>query len=100
MVSDEIGRQLHDRETRNEVLTPVERSQLKTWYAAQDEQESELFQPSEPSTDNAHLQAQIDTALAQLTVSIQRIQQITSDNEALRSEITLLRHQLTSAQSA
>lgn len=90
---------LHDRATKGEILTPAERSQLDNWYAAQDAAESELLQPVN-ATENSRLRAQIDIALAQLTATTQRIQQVTADNAILRNEIVLLRQQLASTQSA
>jgi hypothetical protein len=34
MLSDELGMQLHDRETRVELLTEQERTQLEAWYSS------------------------------------------------------------------
>ena len=41
MVSDELGKQLHDRATRGEALSPEEQAQLKDWYATQDRAEAD-----------------------------------------------------------
>jgi predicted nucleotidyltransferase len=38
-MSDEAGRELHDRSTRGEYLTQEERDALEAWYAEQDEAE-------------------------------------------------------------
>ena len=100
MTLNEAGMQLHDRATRGEPLTPEERSQLEDWYALQDAQESQLLQRHGKLSDPSQLRAQIDTALAHITSTTQRIQQVTAENETIRNEIATLRQQLSSAQSA
>ena len=92
--------QLHDRATRGEVLTAEERSQLEDWYIVQDAHESESLQQSSTLPDVSQLRAQIDAALASLTLTAQRIQQATAENETLRDEVAALRQQLNSAKSA
>ena len=48
-MSDHTLRQLHDKATRGEQLTPEERSRLEEWYTENDEQErSDLSASSEP----------------------------------------------------
>lgn len=100
MTPDEIGMQLHDRSTRGEILTSAEQDQLEEWYALQDAQESYLLQEEEPLSDLSQLRMQVDTALAQLTAISQRIQTVTSENDALRKEIAVLQQQLMAVQSA
>ena len=100
MTSNGAGMQLHDRATRGECLTPEERSRLEDWYASQDAQESQLLQRHGKLSDLSQLRAQIDTALAHITSTTQRIQQVTAENETIRNEIATLRRQLSSAQSA
>jgi len=41
MVSDEIGKQLHNRATRGEVLSAEEQAHLEEWYATQDRAEAD-----------------------------------------------------------
>lgn len=100
ITSDKVGMQLHDRATRGEVLTAEERSQLENWYIVQDAQESESLQQSATLPDVFQLRVQIDAALANLTLTAQRIQQATAENETIRDEIAVLRQQLSSAKSA
>lgn len=95
MITDKIAKQLHDRATRGESLTPEERTQLENWYMLQDQNESEQLGLSKPDTPNANLQTQIKNALSQLDGITKRIREVTSENEVLRREITSLRRQLT-----
>jgi hypothetical protein len=44
MLSDELGMQLHDRETTGEPLTAQEKAQLEAWYAQKDAVESAMLQ--------------------------------------------------------
>ena len=43
MVSDELGKQLHDRATRGEKLNPSESAELTAWYNEQDTTEYEIL---------------------------------------------------------
>jgi len=93
MVSDELGKQLHDRATRGQDLSPEEQEQLAAWYAAQDRAEmAELGLPASETT--ASLQAQINAVLAQLASTTRQIQELTEENKALRREIAVVRQQL------
>ena len=100
MTPDEIGMHLHDRSTRGESLTSAEQDQLEEWYTLQDAQESYLLQAEEPVSDLSQLRMQVDAALAHLTAISQRIQTVTSENDALRKEISVLQQQLMAVQSA
>ena len=94
MISDEIGKQLHDRLSRGETLSAAEQAQLTAWYATQDAAEADLLYQPAIETDLEPLQRQIDIASAQLTAVTERIQQVTAENSILRQEITRLRQQL------
>jgi peptidoglycan hydrolase CwlO-like protein len=95
VIPDNIAKQLHDKSTRGETLSAEEQFQLEKWYASQDDAESHTLSLSTVSENNvATIQAQVDAALAQLTTVTTRIQEIASENETLRQEIHVLRHQL------
>lgn len=94
MISENMAKQLHDRATRGESLTREEQTELENWYALQDQIESERLGLSKPDTPNANLQTQIKNALSQLDGITKRIQEVTSENDALRREIVALRRQL------
>lgn len=94
MVSDEIGKQLHNRATRGEVLSAEEQAQLEEWYATQDRAETDELGLTGAAKAVTALQAQIDSALVQIATIAKRIQEITEENEALRREIAALRRQL------
>ena len=87
-------RQLHDRATRGETLSPEERSQLEEWYAAQDRAEADDLGLTASAETIAALQAQIASALEQLVAVAQQMQKTNEENQALRREIAALRRQL------
>ncbi len=101
MVSDEIGMQLHNRDTLNEPLTIQEKAQLTEWYAAKDAAEAAMFTATQAPLPNlAALETQVDRAIAELALSAQRLQQITVENKFLREEIIGLKQQLATPRSA
>jgi len=87
--------ELHDRATRGQPLTATEKALLAVWYAQQDEIENKLINSTETPQTIEVLQAQITTALSQVAVMTQRIQDLMRQNEELRREIANLKHQLT-----
>jgi hypothetical protein len=93
MVSDELGMQLHDRDTLGEPLTTQEQAQLAEWYAAKDAAEAAMFAASQPAPlpNLVALETQVDQAIADVALSAQRLQQITVENKFLRGEITGLK---------
>jgi hypothetical protein len=100
MLSDELGMQLHDRETIGEPLTAQEKSQLEAWYAQKDATEKSMLEAAQTPLPNlVMLQDRVDTAISQLTVGIQQLQQITQENKSLREEIAEIKQQLTVPQS-
>ncbi len=88
MLSNELGMQLHDRETTGETLTTQEKAQLEDWYAQKDMTEAATLKAAQmPLPNLVFMQDRTDTAISQLSVSVQRLQQITSKNKLLREEI-------------
>jgi chromosome segregation ATPase len=83
------GRQLHDRATRGEKLSPEEQSRLDDWYTEQDRAEAKLLF-SVTRYDLSQLEVQVDSTLKQIAEATQRIQALTSENETLRLELTEL----------
>jgi hypothetical protein len=79
MISDELGRQLHDRSTRGESLSIEEEQQLNSWYDQQDEIESRLILSRvTPGRDLSELQTQIEASLSELESVLHRIQKADS----------------------
>ena len=94
MNNDKLLRQLHDKATRGEELSSTERQQLDSWYARQDENEhAELVSKSDGET-TAKLQAEVDSAVGQLSAVTQQIQALTTANESVRREISELQQRL------
>lgn len=94
MISDDLGKILHDKSTRGEVLSNEEQIQLERWYAYQDNLESNILVAAPVEKSIAKLQSQIGEGLTQLISTTKRIQEIASENEILRQEINSLRRQL------
>ena len=95
MPSDEPGKQLHDKATRGIALSPEEQTRLQEWYTSQDQLELEELKAGLENTRATVLQSQIDYLLRQLVIVTNRIQEIVSENEALRRENAQLRRKLT-----
>jgi hypothetical protein len=101
MISNELALQLHDRDTLGQILTQQEQDQLAQWYAEQDAAETALLEASStPLPDLATLQIQVDQASSQVSLSVQRLQQMMNENNLLREEIAGLKQQLTTPRSA
>lgn len=94
MISDMLGKQLHDRATRGEEITERERDQLEAWYEAQDSVESIILSSSERVISSPDLQEQVATVMRQLTVVTQTIQTLAQENATLRREIATLQQQV------
>jgi hypothetical protein len=101
MLSDELGMQLHDRETIGEQLTTQEKEQLEAWYAQKDVAEKSMLEATQvPLPNLIVLQDQVDIAIEQLTTGVQRLHQITQENKSLREEIAEIKQQFTVRRSA
>ncbi len=101
MISNELGLRLHDRDTLGQPLTAQEQEQLTAWYAEQDAAEAALLEAHAiPLPSLTALQFQVNQANEQLSLGVQRLQQIMLDNDVLREEIASLKQQLASPRSA
>jgi predicted nucleic acid-binding Zn-ribbon protein len=94
MISNDLGKDLHDRSTRGEQLADDEQGQLDSWYEYQDNLEDNILGTGAEKKTITKLQSQIEVALTQLIAITNRIQEVASENETLRQEISSLRHQL------
>jgi hypothetical protein len=101
MLSDELGMQLHDRETIGEPLTAQEKAQLEAWYAQKDAAEKSMLEANQvPLPNLVMLQDRVDMTIEQLTAGVQRLHQITQENKSLREEIAEIKQQLAVPRSA
>ena len=94
MNTEDIGMSLHDRATRGEHLSPEESHLLEVWYTLQDRTEAKALGSIASLVSLEALQSQVDLNLAQLSIVSRRIQRIASENDTLRREIAVLRHQV------
>lgn len=86
MTSDNLAKQLHDEATRGESLLAEEQSLLEDWYALQDHIESNALGLTADEKTLSLQETQVEAALIQLATVTKRIQEIASENEALRRE--------------
>jgi len=63
MVSDELGKQLHDRATRGETLSVEEQRQLDIWYTAQDYAEMAMLNLNTATKTVMSLQSSLQSKL-------------------------------------
>ena len=94
MISDEVGRQLHDRASRGGTLSAQERQQLDHWLSAQDQAEGALLSPQALDPALAELRGRVDAALEQVGAIARNIQRLSEDNDSLRRENATLRRRL------
>jgi hypothetical protein len=94
MVSDETGRQLHDRATLGMPLPPEDEAQLQQWYVQQDQRESDTLARAAPPGDLVKLREDVNGALVQLQSVTNRVQVMVGENETLKQEIATLQWQL------
>ena len=95
MCADTLEKQLHEKATRGVTLSATEQAQLEAWYARQDQEEDRLLAQAPSSQALVTLQAQVDTAVAELLTTTRCIQALAADNVALRRDIATLQQQLT-----
>jgi len=88
-----VGQELHDRATRGETLTDIEKTTLQAWYDAQDAVESTLLQVT-PSLSTNTLRADVDAVLLRLQEATQHLQHISAENAILKSENATLTRRL------
>jgi hypothetical protein len=94
MEAHDLVQNLHERLSRGAVLSADERAQLEQWYARQDQEEDAALTRAQASPALDRLRGQVADATAQLQVVAQRIQTLSSENEAVRREIAAVQRQL------
>jgi hypothetical protein len=94
MVPDDLGQQLHDKETRGEPLTPPESAQLDEWYRQQDAAEVAAINGNNGTLAVAVLRKQVNEALDQMKAVAGDIHELANTNERLQNEVATLRARL------
>lgn len=100
MISDDVGKLLHDRATRGQSLTAEERNLLNEWYRRLDEEEARQFAEAQAASTPNETRDDIDKLLAQLSLSAQRMRVLAAENDQLRREIEELHRQLAQKRTA
>jgi serine/threonine protein kinase len=85
---------LHIKATLGETLTEEEKALLESWYEAQDEEERALLEKFYEALSLDELQNQVKDYLARIVALTQSIQELTSQNEALKRENAKLQNLL------
>ncbi|HTU89899.1 MAG TPA: hypothetical protein VMF69_07375 [Gemmataceae bacterium] len=100
MISDDLGKQLHDRATRGKPLSAEERELLAEWYRRLDEEEARLFAKADTTPTQSATRTEVDNLLTQLALSAQHMLTVAAENEKLRQEIEDLHRQLAQKRTA
>jgi hypothetical protein len=87
MISDVVGRQLHDRASRGGSLSANERQQLEEWLLAQDHAESNLLSSKGDAPTLADLRSQVDVALEKVAAVTRNIRQLSEENDVCGTKL-------------
>jgi transcriptional regulator with AAA-type ATPase domain len=99
MSSEELAKDLHNKSTRGQHLTPEEHILLNNWYSQQDQEEIKTLGQAAQPGNVSELRHQVDVALGQLVKVSLRIQDLSQTNEVLQQEIQELQQRLQKNQS-
>jgi chromosome segregation ATPase len=94
MISDDLARQLHDKETRGGTLSPAEQAHLDEWLGHQDRAEAKLLSANGNPAKVEELRTQVNKVLEQVAASAHEAQRLSSENDTLRKEIATLHDRL------
>jgi hypothetical protein len=94
---DDRGKALHDRATRGLSLTPDEQRVLDEWYADRDAQEEASIGRVGTRPDLDAVREQVDEAMSRVLIAGQRLQELITETDRLRSEIANLEQRLATA---
>ncbi|MGI4787815.1 MAG: hypothetical protein ACRYFS_03085 [Janthinobacterium lividum] len=86
-MNDNFGRQLHDKATRNELLTVEEETKLSRWYAQQDQEEDALLASSPNPLVLDTLWNDVVNALLRLKLAAPQVRAQAEENIALQQAI-------------
>lgn len=86
MIDDELGKQLHVRATLGEPVTEEEKTLLETWYEKQDAEERALLEKNYETLSIDELRKQVKEDWARIVALTQNIQELVSQNEAIKKE--------------
>lgn len=87
-------RQLHDRYTRGEELSPAEAEELRQWYDAEDQAEAAELTRVDDGLRLHAVREEVASAVSRLADTAREIQTLYAANEQLRQEIDTYRQQL------
>ena len=93
-MASERMRQLHDRHTRGEELSPQEAEELRRLYEAEDQAEAAEFARGGDASHLHALREEVASIVSRLAESANKIPDLNAANEQLRREIDTYRRQL------
>lgn len=85
---------LHDKATRGGVLAAEEQAVLDAWYAAEDVGEARALAQADSASSSAALSGAIVRATADIAALAVQVQDLATQNAALRQEIRALQEEL------
>lgn len=88
---EEQAKQLHDRATRGETLSPAEQMVLQNWYDELDREEDLLINKNTNDSDVEGLREQLGELLTELARTASENERIARQNEIIRRENEKLR---------
>ncbi len=94
MISDEVGKKLHDKATRGVTLSSADQKKLKIWYKDQDDAECESLNLSTSVKSETMLQKEIDSILFKIGSANEEICKLSHHNKLLKKEIFKIQEQL------
>src|SRR5437016_4187215 len=98
MIAMKRGQELHGRACRGEDLSDKERTDLEAWYAEMDAEEAKTLKVTEDTPSVEELRTQLGLEVRALRQTVEEIQTIHTQNEALRQEIALMKRRLAEKQ--
>ncbi|MGD9732135.1 MAG: hypothetical protein AB7U45_08135 [Desulfamplus sp.] len=94
MLSDEIGKELHERATQGKILTNEEHKLLQEWYNVQDRAESECLYSNAVVETEHTIQKQINNIIIKIEAASENIHKLTSENILLKKNIAAINKKL------
>ncbi len=94
MISDEVGKKLHDKATRGVTLSSADQKRLKIWYKDQDDAECESLKLSTSLKSETMLQKEIDSILIKIGAANEEISKLSNHNKLLKKDIFKIQQRL------
>jgi|SRR5579871_2615443 len=98
MIEMKRGHELHRKVSRGEKLSKQERADLEAWYTEMDAEEAKTLKVIEGAPPIEELRILLDSEVHALRQTVEEIEAIHTQNEALRQEIAAMKRRLAEKQ--